>query len=105
MREKLPKVEEKKIEDLLIILERHFDPDKKPKSNSNSNVSNNKALSDKRSVKPVKNLKINDDKENNNKCDSGTDTADTTTPTTTTSDSSVKLTTSQDVEIKTVGYV
>lgn len=69
VKEKLPKVEEKKIDDLLIILERHFDPEKKPKA---------RLAPEKRSFKS-KSQKVNDDKENNNKCDLGTETPDTTT--------------------------
>ncbi|EFN64352.1 Maternal protein exuperantia [Camponotus floridanus] len=69
MKEKLPKVDEKKLEDLMIILERHFDPEKKPKSK----------MSEKKSIKIKNEKKISDDKENNNKCDSGHDSPDTTT--------------------------
>lgn len=78
LKEKLPKVEEKKIDDLLFILERHFDPEKKPKAKE---VSENKRDARSRSQK------VSDDKENNNKCDSGTESPDTTT-----SGSPVKLT-------------
>lgn len=55
----------------MTILEDHFDPEKKPKL----------AVSpDKNKVK-TRNAKIADDKENNNnnKCDSGTESLDTTT--------------------------
>lgn len=69
MKEKLPKVDEKKMEDLMIILERHFDPDKKPKSR----------ISEKKNIKIKNEKKISDDKENNNKSDSGHDSPDTTT--------------------------
>lgn len=69
MKEKLPKVDEKKLEDLMVILERHFDPEKKPKSK----------VSEKKSIKIKNEKKISDDKENNNKCDSGHDSPDTTT--------------------------
>lgn len=85
MKEKLPTVEEKKVEDLMIILERHFDPDKKPKGK----------VPEKRTFKTRSEKKINDDKENNNKSDSGHDSPDS--PDTTTSGSPVKM---NDIEIK-----
>ncbi|XP_017893183.1 maternal protein exuperantia [Ceratina calcarata] len=66
--EKLPAIEEKKVEDLLILLEGHFDPDKNPKL---------RVSMDKTVIKIES--KINDDKQNNNKCDSGTESPDTTT--------------------------
>lgn len=91
MKEKLPKVDEKKMEDLMIILERHFDPEKKPKSK----------VSEKKGIKLRNEKKISDDKENNNKSDSGHDSPDTPdtsdtpdtpdTPDTTTSGSPVKM--------------
>lgn len=52
----------------MIVLEGHFDPDKKPKSRMSA---------DKNEIK--KNSKISDDKQNNNKCDSGAESPDTTT--------------------------
>lgn len=70
LKEKLPKVEEKKISDLLFILERHFDPEKKPKA---------KEFPDRKRGVKSRSQKVNDDKENNNKCDSGTESPDTTT--------------------------
>lgn len=88
MKEKLPTVEEKKVEDLMIILERHFDPEKKPKGR----------VSEKRGPKLKSEKKISDDKENNNKSDSGHDSPDS--PDTTTSESPVKMN-GDDVEIKT----
>lgn len=79
LKEKLPKVEEKKIDDLLFILERHFDPEKKPKA---------KEIPERKKEVKSRSEKVNDDKENNNnKCDSGTESPDTTT-----SGSPVKLT-------------
>lgn len=85
MKEKLPKVDEKKVEDLMIILERHFDPEKKPKSR----------VSEKKIIKIKNEKKISDDKENNNKSDSGHDSPDTTT-----SVSPVKMN-GEGIEIKT----
>ncbi|EZA62247.1 hypothetical protein DMN91_003644 [Ooceraea biroi] len=86
VKEKLPKVDEKKLEDLMTILERHFDPEKKPKS---------KTL-EKKGVKTKTEKKINEDKENNNnKSDSGHDSPDTTT-----SGSPVKMS-DDGVEVKT----
>ncbi|KYN19454.1 PREDICTED: maternal protein exuperantia [Trachymyrmex cornetzi] len=79
MKEKLPTVEEKKMEDLMIILERHFDPEKKPKSRT----------PEKKGLKLKNEKKISDDKENNNKSDSGNDSPDS--PDTTTSGSPVKI--------------
>lgn len=70
IKEKLTATDEKKIEDVLIVLEGHFDPDKKSKL---------KISRDKSQIK-MKNSNINDDRENNNKCDSGTETPDSTTP-------------------------
>lgn len=87
MKEKLPKVENKKIEDLLIILERHFDPEKRPKVAA-------RVSPGKKGIKS-KDQKINDDKENNNKCDSGTESPDTAT-----SGSPAKI--GDDVETKTL---
>lgn len=78
LKEKLPKVEEKKIDDLLFILKRHFDPEKKPKA---------KEVSESKGDARSRSQKVSDDKENNNKCDSGTESPDTTT-----SGSPVKLT-------------
>ncbi|KZC14525.1 PREDICTED: maternal protein exuperantia [Dufourea novaeangliae] len=69
IREKLIAAEEKKIEDLLIVLEGHFDPEKKPRS---------RILQDKQEIK-MENNKISDDHKNNNKCDSDTHSPDTTT--------------------------
>lgn len=86
MKEKLPKVDEKKVEDLMIILERHFDPEKKPKSR----------VLEKKNIKIKNEKKISDDKENNNKSDSGHDSPDTTT-----SGSPVKMN-SEAIEIKAV---
>ncbi|XP_011689040.1 PREDICTED: maternal protein exuperantia [Wasmannia auropunctata] len=88
MKEKLPAVEEKKVEDLMIILERHFDPEKKPRSKT----------PEKKGLKSRNEKKISDDKENNNKSDSGHDSLDS--PDTTTSGSPVKLN-DDDIEIKT----
>ncbi|XP_031837386.1 maternal protein exuperantia [Nomia melanderi] len=69
IKEKLTTAEEKKKEDLLIVLESHFDPDKKPRS---------RVSLDGPEIK-TKNSKICDDRENNNKCQSGTESPDTTT--------------------------
>ncbi|XP_012219320.1 maternal protein exuperantia [Linepithema humile] len=85
MKEKLPTVEEKKMEDLMTILERHFDPEKKPKGRT----------PEKRGIRSKNEKKISDDKENNNKSDSGHDSPDTTT-----SGSPVKMN-DDGVEIKT----
>lgn len=79
MKEKLPKVDEKKMEDLMIILERHFDPEKKLKTK----------VSEKKGIKTKNEKKISDDKENNNKSDSGHDSPDS--PDTTTSGSPIKM--------------
>lgn len=87
MKEKLPTVEEKKMEDLMIILERHFDPEKKPKGRA----------PEKKGLKTRNEKKISDDKENNNKSDSGHDSLDS--PDTTTSVSPVKMN-GNDVVIK-----
>lgn len=87
MKEKLPTVEEKKMEDLMIILERHFDPEKKPKVK----------VPEKKSVKSKMEKKLSDDNENNNKSDSGHDSPDS--PDTTTSGSPVKMN-GNDVEVK-----
>lgn len=88
MKEKLPTVDDKKMEDLMIILERHFDPEKRPKSRT----------PEKRSFKLRNEKKMSDDKENNNnKSDSGHDSPDS--PDTTTSGSPVKMN-GDDVEIK-----
>lgn len=70
IKEKLPKVDEKKVADLMTILERHFDPEKKPKGRSQERRGARSRTTEK---------KINDDKENNNKSDSGHDSPDTTT--------------------------
>lgn len=67
IKEKLTTTDEKKITDLLAVLEDHFDPDKKPKL---------RIPRDKTQIKIGK--ASNDDKENNNKCDSGTESPDTT---------------------------
>lgn len=85
MKEKLPSVDEKKMEDLMIILERHFDPEKKPKSRT----------PERKGIKSRNEKKINEDKENNNKSDSGHDSPDTTT-----SGSPVKMN-GDTIEIKT----
>ncbi|XP_076234004.1 maternal protein exuperantia [Calliopsis andreniformis] len=69
LRERLTTTKEKTIEDLMVILEDHFDPEKKPKLTVST---------DKSKVKS-RNSKISDDKENNNKCDSGTESLNTTT--------------------------
>ncbi|XP_012523419.1 maternal protein exuperantia [Monomorium pharaonis] len=87
IKEKLPTIEEKKMEDLMVILERHFDPEKKPKGK----------MAEKKSLKTKNDKKISDDKENNNKSDSGHDSPDS--PDTTTSGSPVKMN-GADVEIK-----
>lgn len=87
VKEKLPTVEEKKMEDLMTILERHFDPEKKPKSRT----------PEKKGIKLKNEKKISDDKENNNKSDSGNDSPDS--PDTTTSGSPVKMN-GNGVEIK-----
>ncbi|KAL6259710.1 hypothetical protein P5V15_009623 [Pogonomyrmex californicus] len=84
MKEKLPTVDEKRMEDLMIILERHFDPEKKPKGRT----------PEKKGIKSRNEKKISDDKENNNKSDSGHDSPDTTT-----SGSPVKMN-GDNVEIK-----
>lgn len=68
LKEKLTTADEKKMEDLMIVLEGHFDPEKKPKS---------RIPADKNEIK--ENSKIADDKQNNNKCDSGAESPDTTT--------------------------
>lgn len=93
MKEKLPKIDEKKLEDLMTILERHFDPEKKPKSRT----------FEKKGIKTKTEKKINEDNENNNnnnnnnKSDSGHDSPDTTT-----SGSPVKPTNGDSVvEVKT----
>lgn len=74
MKEKLPKVDEKKVADLMSILERHFDPEKKPsKRNKSQERRGGKSRTEKKTT--------NDDKENNNntnKSDSGHDSPDTT---------------------------
>lgn len=88
MKEKLPSVDEKKMEDLMIILERHFDPEKKPKSRA----------PERKGMKSRNEKKINEDKENNNKSDSGHDSPDS--PDTTTSGSPVKMN-GDSIEIKT----
>ncbi|KOC61071.1 Maternal protein exuperantia [Habropoda laboriosa] len=70
IKEKLTTIEEKKVEDLLFVLESHFDPDKKPQLR----------ISGDRTEIKTQNSKIIDDKENNNnKCDSSTESPDTTT--------------------------
>ncbi|CAD1468676.1 unnamed protein product [Heterotrigona itama] len=69
IKEKLTTTDEKKIADLLVVLEDHFDPDKKSKL---------RISRDKTQIKIEKSS--NDDKENNNKCDSSTESPDTTTP-------------------------
>lgn len=69
IKEKLVGAEEKKIEDLLVVLEGHFDADKKLKL---------RISGDKHEIK-MENCKISDDRQNNNKCDSGTRSPDTTT--------------------------
>ncbi|XP_029032767.1 maternal protein exuperantia-1 [Osmia bicornis bicornis] len=66
----LTTVDEKQIEDLLIILEGHFDPDKKSKL---------RITGDKNEIK-TENSKIIADKENNNKCDSGAESSETSSP-------------------------
>ncbi|XP_068983521.1 maternal protein exuperantia [Bombus flavifrons] len=70
IKEKLTSTEEKKIEDLLIVLEDHFDPNKKPKLR----------ISREKNQMKMENSIINEDKENNNKCDSSIGSPDTTTP-------------------------
>ncbi|XP_011157853.1 maternal protein exuperantia [Solenopsis invicta] len=87
IKEKLPTIEEKKMEDLMVILESHFDPEKKPKGKT----------PEKKGPKTKSEKKISDDKENNNKNDSGHDSPDS--PDTTTSGSPVKMN-GTDVEIK-----
>ncbi|KAK2581079.1 hypothetical protein KPH14_006121 [Odynerus spinipes] len=67
IKEKLTAAENKEIEDLIKVLENYFDPEKNPKA---------KSRHEKKEIKPdIPN--IIDDKENNNKCDSGTETPDT----------------------------
>lgn len=67
IKEKLTSAEEKEIEDLIKVLENYFDPEKNPKAN---------ARYEKKEIKSdVAN--IMEDKANNNKCDSGTETSDT----------------------------
>ncbi|XP_076679899.1 maternal protein exuperantia [Andrena cerasifolii] len=68
LKEKLTTADEKKMEDLMVVLEGHFDPAKKPKSRISTY---------KHEIK--ENSKIADDKQNNNKCDSGAESPDTTT--------------------------
>lgn len=70
IREKLTTTEEKKIEDVLIVLESHFDPDKKPRT---------RISQDQPRIK-TKNSKSYHDRENNNKILSGNESPDTTTP-------------------------
>ncbi|XP_053989609.1 maternal protein exuperantia [Hylaeus anthracinus] len=67
IKDKLTTAEDRKIKDLLIVLEGHFDPDKKPKSR----------VSQERNEMKMKHSKIRYDKENNNKSDSSTETSDT----------------------------
>lgn len=70
IKKNLTTVDEKQIEDLLIILEGHFDPDKKSKL---------RITGDKNEIK-TENSKIIADKENNNKCDSGAESSETSSP-------------------------
>ncbi|XP_076292454.1 maternal protein exuperantia [Lasioglossum baleicum] len=70
IREKLTTTEEKNIEDVLIVLESHFDPDKKPRT---------RISQDQPRIK-TKNLKNYHDRQNNNKSHSGDESPDTTTP-------------------------
>ncbi|KAG7210551.1 hypothetical protein KM043_012071 [Ampulex compressa] len=68
IKEKLSTAEKKELEDLLVVLEGYFDPEKKSKSMT---------VHEKKEIK-TESSKFNDDKENNNKCDSGTESPDTT---------------------------
>ncbi|CAK9811822.1 Maternal protein exuperantia [Anthophora quadrimaculata] len=70
IREKLTTTEEKKIEDLLFVLESHFDPDKKPQL---------RISGDRTQIKAEKSKIIDDKENNNNKCNSSTESSDTTT--------------------------
>ncbi|CAK9822192.1 Maternal protein exuperantia [Anthophora retusa] len=70
IREKLITIEEKKIQDLLYVLESHFDPDKKPQLR----------ISGDRGQIKIEKSKITNGKEyNNNKCNSSTESPDSTT--------------------------
>lgn len=73
IREKVTTTEEKKKLDLLIVLESHFDPDKKPRTS----VSQDRP---KIKTKNTRNSKNYQDRENNNKSHSGNESPDTTTP-------------------------
>lgn len=68
IKEKLTSAEDKEIEDLIKVLENYFDPEKNPKT---------KLRHEKKEIKSEA-PNIIDDRENNNKCDSGTETSDTT---------------------------
>lgn len=68
IKEKLIAAEDKKIEDLIKVLESYFDPEKNSKAKTRHEKKDMKSESS----------KIIDDRENNNKCDSGTETPDTT---------------------------
>ncbi|XP_035729110.1 maternal protein exuperantia-like [Vespa mandarinia] len=68
IKEKLTAAEDKKIEDLIKVLESYFDPEKNSKAKMRHEKKETKSESS----------KIIDDRENNNKCDSGTETPDTT---------------------------
>ncbi|XP_078034736.1 maternal protein exuperantia [Augochlora pura] len=70
IKERRTTTDEKKIEDLLIILESHFDPDKEPRTR----------VSQEQPRIKTKNSKSYDDRENNNKVHSGYESPDTTTP-------------------------
>lgn len=69
IKKKLTTVDEKQIEELLIILEGYFDPEKKSKL---------RISGEKNEIK-TENSQTNADKENNNKCGSGAESPDTTT--------------------------
>lgn len=101
MKEKLPTVDEKKMEDLMIILERHFDPEKKPKVRA-PEKKGFKSRNERKISDDKENNNKSDDKENNNKSDSGHDSPDS--PDTTTSASPVKMN-GNDVEIKSEACV
>lgn len=70
IREKLTTTEEKNIEDVLIVLESHFDPEKKTTT---------RISQDQPRIK-TKNSKSYHDRENNNKIHPGNESPDTTTP-------------------------
>lgn len=69
--EKLPSAEKTTVDDLLAVLEGHFDPESKPRALMS-------ATGIKKDIKTEQEAKINDDRENNNKCDSGNESPNTT---------------------------